>query len=335
VSGIQEIAVATGLSKSTVSRALRDLPSVAPATVMAVRRMADQLGYIPSSAAAGLATGRNRTVGVVVPVIDRWFYIRVLEGIDAELRRAGYDLILFNLAGAAGDRGRVFHRSILRKRVDALVLLSLVFDEDEREQLELTEYPLLVIGGPAPGIRHLGIDDHQVAYRATKYLLDLGHTRIAHIGGRDEAGANSLVPGERHEGYLDALADAGIAPVPEWSPNGEFTFAGGHDSMARLLQGPSVPTAVFAASDEMAFGAMVAIQKAGLRVPEDISVVGIDGHAYGKTFGLTTFAQDPVAQGARAARVLLGEVAGQPALPWFEPAPVTFVERTSAGPPPN
>ncbi|BDZ49297.1 hypothetical protein GCM10025867_15380 [Frondihabitans sucicola] len=150
MSGIQEIASATGLSKATVSRALRNLPSVAPATVMAVRRKADELGYIPSSAASGLATGRNHAVGVVVPVIDRWFYIRVLEGVDAELRRAGYDLILFNLAGQAGNRERVFHRSILRKRVDALVLLSLVFDEAEREQLELTEYPTLVIGGRHP-----------------------------------------------------------------------------------------------------------------------------------------------------------------------------------------
>jgi LacI family repressor for deo operon, udp, cdd, tsx, nupC, and nupG len=336
VSGIQEIASATGLSKSTVSRALRNLPSVAPSTVMAVRRKADELGYIPSSAASGLATGRNHAVGVVVPVIDRWFYVRVLEGVDAELRRAGYDLILFNLAGKAGNRERVFHRSILRKRVDALVLLSLVFDEAEREQLELTEYPTLVIGGPAPGIRHLGIDDHAVAFRATKYLLGLGHRRIAHIGGQDEAGMNVLVPGERHEGYVDALAEAGIAARPEWSPNGEFTFAGGHDSMARLLEGAGEdrPTAVFAASDEMAFGAMIAIQHAGLRVPDDISVVGIDGHAYGETLGLTTFAQDPTAQGARAARVLLGELAGQPALPWFEPAPVSFVERTSAGPPP-
>jgi DNA-binding LacI/PurR family transcriptional regulator len=95
-----------------------------------------------------------------------------------------------------------------------------------------------------------------------------------------------------------------------------------------------VPTAVFAASDEMAFGAMIAIQQAGLRVPDDISVVGIDGHVFGEVFGLTTFAQDPTAQGARAARVLLDELTGKPALPWFDPAPVVLVERTSAAPPP-
>lgn len=334
MSGIQEIARATGLSKSTVSRALRNLPSVAPATVMAVRRKADELGYIPSSAASGLATGRNRAVGVVVPTIDRWFYVRVLEGVDAELRRAGYDLILYNLGGKAGDRERVFHRSILRKRIDALVLLSLVFDDEEREQLELTEYPTLVIGGPAPGVRHLGIDDYGVAVRATRYLLALGHRRIAHIGGQDEMGMNVLVPGDRHQGFIDTLAGAGLTPVDAWNPNGAFTFAGGHDSMATILASGSVPTAVFAASDEMAFGAMAAIQQAGLRVPDDISVVGIDGHAYGEVLGLTTFAQDPTAQGARAARVLLGELAGQPALPSFDPAPVEFIERTSAGPPP-
>ena len=94
MTGIQEIARATGLSKSTVSRALRGLPSVSESTTRSVQRAADQLGYIPSSVAAGLATGRNRAIGVLVPLINRWFYVKVLEGIDAQLREAGYDLIL-------------------------------------------------------------------------------------------------------------------------------------------------------------------------------------------------------------------------------------------------
>lgn len=332
MSGIQEIARATGLSKSTVSRALRNLPSVAPATIMTVRRAADELGYVPSLAASGLATGRNHAVGVVVPVIDRWFYIQTIEGIDAELRREGYDLILFNLAGRTGNRERVFHRSILRKRVDALVLLSLVFDDSEREQLELSEYPTVVIGGRAPGVRHIGIDDFDVAQRATRYLLGLGHRRIAHIGGLDEAGMNFLVPGERHDGYTEALKSAGLPLVTDWSRNGAYTFAGGHSSMRSILASGDVPTAVFCASDEMAFGAMQAIREAGLSVPGDISVIGIDGHVYGETLGLTTFAQDPRAQGTRATRVLLGELAGQPPQPWFEPEPVTFIDRGSAGP---
>lgn len=335
MSGIQEIASATGLSKSTVSRALRNLPSVAPGTIMAVRRKADELGYIPSSAASGLATGRNHAVGVVVPVINRWFYIQVLEGLEAELRTSGYDLILFSLGGRGGDRDRAFHRSILRKRVDALVLLSLVFSEVEREELARVEYPTLLVGGRVAGIRHLGIDDHDVAQRATRYLIDLGHRAIAHIGGQDVADMNVAVPGERLEGYVEALAAAGLPHPPEWQEHGGYTFEGGYEAMGRILAGDPVPTAVFAASDELAFGAMLAIERAGLTVGRDISVVGIDGHAYGRTLGLTTFEQDPSAQGARAAQVLVAELAGQPALPRFEPAPVRFVERTSAGPPPG
>lgn len=337
MSGIQEIARATGLSKSTVSRALRNLPSVAPATIMAVRRMADELGYIPSSAASGLATGRNRAVGVVVPVIDRWFYIHVLEGLEAELRRHGYDLILFSLGGNGGDRDRAFHRSILRKRVDALVLLSLVFSEVERDELELSQYPALLIGGRVSGIRHLGIDDYAVSQRATRYLIGLGHRRIAHIGGQDVADMNVAVPGERLEGYVDSLAEAGLGHAESWTQNGGYSFAGGFDAMSRILAAAQSvetrPTAVFAASDEMAFGAMVAAERAGLRVPRDISILGIDGHAYGETLGLTTFAQDPEAQGRRAAEVILAELGGQPALESFEPVPVRFVERTSCAAP--
>ena len=185
----------------------------------------------------------------MVPVINRWSYVQVLEGIDAELRTHGYDLILFSLGGRGGDRDRAFHRSILRKRVDALVLLSLVFSEVEREELERVEYPTLLVGGRVDGIRHLGIDDYAVATRATRYLIGLGHRLIAHIGGQDVADMNVAVPGERLEGYVDALVRAGSPHPPEWQEHGGYTFEGGYDAMRRILGRATVPTAVFAASE--------------------------------------------------------------------------------------
>jgi DNA-binding LacI/PurR family transcriptional regulator len=332
--GIQEIATVTGLSKATVSRALRGLPSVAGTTIDQVRRVADELGYVPSSAAAGLATGRQRAVGVVVPVLDRWFYVKALGGVDAELRQAGYDLVLYNLGGPAGDRDRAFRRSMLRHRVDALVLLSLVLDETERSELQLSQHPMIVIGGPAPGLRNVGVDDVHVAELAVGHLVGLGHRRIAYVGGQDEAGMNVAVPYRRRDGFVDAMHAAGCTVPPEWIVDGRFSFAGGVSAGTALLSVPAEdrPTAVFCASDEMALGVLLAAARLGLAVPGDLSVIGIDGHEYGESVGLTTIAQDPEAQGRVAARAVLAEVDG--ARPRAVPAAAAaLVVRGSTGAP--
>jgi LacI family transcriptional regulator, repressor for deo operon, udp, cdd, tsx, nupC, and nupG len=336
VPGIQDIAVETGLSTATVSRALRGLPSVAPATIALVRRAADRLGYVPSSAASGLATGRNRAIGVLVPVIDRWFFIRVIDGIDAELRAAGYDLLLYNLGGLGGDRQRLFHRSILRQRIDGLLVLALTFDEEERAQLQGTEYPAIAIGGPGPGLRHIGIDDLAASKLAMSHLIELGHRRIAHIGGDDVVGANSNVPVLRRRGYTESLHGIGVDVRPDWIDDGLFTVEGGYAAAHRLLRDPGDrPSAIFASSDEMAIGAVQAARDLGLGVPRDVSVIGIDGHHYGELMGVTTVAQDPAAQGAAAARALVAELAGGDPVPDFEPAAVELIVRaTTAAPQP-
>lgn len=340
--GIQEIATVTGLSKSTVSRALRGMENVAETTIDEVRRVADELGYVPSSAAAGLATGRQRAVGVVVPVIDRWFYVKALGGVDAELRRAGYDLVLYNLGGPGGDRDRAFRRSMLRHRVDALVLLSLVLDATERAELELTRHPMIVIGGPAPGLRNIGVDDRAVTRIAVDHLCGLGHRRVAYVGGQDEAGMNVAVPHLRRDGFVDAMRAAGQTVPDRWVLDGRFSFAGGLAAGVALLgvggsaagAVPDRPTAVVCASDEMALGVLLAAAQAGLSVPADVSVIGIDGHEYGATVGLTTVAQDPEAQGRAAARAVLAEVDGG-AAEAIAAAPAHLVVRGTTGPPPG
>lgn len=340
--GIQEIATVTGLSKSTVSRALRGMENVAETTIDEVRRVADELGYVPSSAAAGLATGRQRAVGVVVPVIDRWFYVKALGGVDAELRRAGYDLVLYNLGGPGGDRDRAFRRSMLRHRVDALVLLSLVLDATERAELELTRHPMIVIGGPAPGLRNIGVDDRAVTRIAVDHLCGLGHRRVAYVGGQDEAGMNVAVPHLRRDGFVDAMRAAGQAVPDRWVLDGRFSFAGGLAAGVALFgvvgsaagAEPDRPTAVVCASDEMALGVLLAAAQAGLSVPADVSVIGIDGHEYGATVGLTTVAQDPEAQGRAAARAVLAEVEGG-AAGAIVAAPAHLVVRGTTGPPPG
>ena len=331
--GIVEIAERTGLSKATVSRALRGPPTVTAETTQTVRPAAAELGYIPSVAAAGLATGRNQAIGALVPVLDRWFYTHVLEGADAELRRRGYDLLLYNLGGGPGERDRVFHRSILRRRIDGLLVLALTFTPEEQEQLQQTEFPTIAVGGPTAGVRHIGIDDHQVSYLAAAHLIELGHTRIAQIGGSDVLGLNASVPSNRLSGFRYAMADAGLPVREDWIVDGRYDFGGGVEATRQLFAGPETPTALFATSDEMAFGAMTELRRRGLRVPEDVSVIGIDGHEDAVHYGLTTVAQSPSDQGRLAARRLLDEIEGAPPAEGFDPAPFAFVIRTSTAPP--
>ena len=332
--GIEEVARATGVSTATVSRALRGLPNVSDKTRAAVRQAADELGYVASSSASGLASGRTLAMGVVVPSVSRWFYTQVLEGVDAELRSASYDMILFNLGGHRGDRERVFHRSILRKRTDALLALCLDFTTDERDQLASLGHPTIVVGGPVKGLRSVGIDEPSTAYTATSHLISLGHTAIAHLGGEDEEGLNSQVPIGRLQGFKDAMRDAGLTVPPEWVIPGGFSLPESRAAMNRVLDRPGPrPTAVFAGSDEMAFGAILAAGDHNVRVPDDLSVIGIDDHDYAAGFGLTTMAQDPFDQGATAARILLDELAGAEPRTSSVRSPVSLVVRSSTAPP--
>jgi LacI family transcriptional regulator, repressor for deo operon, udp, cdd, tsx, nupC, and nupG len=334
VTGIDDVARATGVSTATVSRALRGLPNVSETTRAAVRRAADQLGYVASSSAAGLASGRTYAMGVVVPSVSRWFYTTVLEGVDAELRAASYDLILFNLGGREGERERVFHRSILRKRTDALIALCLDFTADERHQLGNTGHPTIVVGGPVRGLRHVGIDERGTARRATEHLITLGHRDIVHLGGEDEVGLNAKVPVGRKHGYEDALRAAGIPVRPDRLIYGGFSLTRSRQVMNECLsRDHDRPTAVFASSDEMAIGAILAAHDNGLRVPQDLSVIGIDGHDLGVSFGLTTMAQDPFGQGSLGARLLLDELRGAKPRKKSIRVPVLLVERESTAPP--
>ena len=334
---IGDVAKASGVSIATVSRALRGLPNVSDATRQRVQSVADDLGYVASSDASGLASGRTLAMGVVTPSVSRWFYTNVIEGIDAALREANYDMILYNLASRGGDRERVFHRSILRKRTDAVIALCLDFTAPEREQLRSLGHPTIMIGGPVRGIRHIGIDERDVARQATNHVIKLGHRHIAHLGGDDDAGLNRQVPRDRRLGFLDAMTAAGYSARPEWLISGRFSLTASRQVVGELLsRAADRPTAIVANSDEMAIGAMLAALDHGLAVPGDLSIIGIDNHDLSESFGLTTMAQDPFAQGELGARVLLEDLnVGGMSRKTSVRAPAWLIQRTSTGPVPG
>lgn len=313
---IDEVARHAGVSTATVSRALSGRGHVSDATRARVEVAAKSLGYVVSASASSLASGRTRNIGVLVPFLDRWFFSTVLSGIASALMRRGYDITLYSLTADRGERRDVFDTFLRRQRVDGVVAISIEIGEEETEQLLALDLPVIAIGGPNPRLTTLTVDDIAVARLATEHLLALGHREIAHIGASPEFDIDFHIPTHRRQGFEQALADAGIDVKPSLFEPADFTIEGGFRAAKQLLGKPGGrPTAIFAASDEMAIGALLAARELGYRVPEDISVIGIDGHELGDFFRLTTVDQFPRGQGERAADAILAELEGKDAAP--------------------
>lgn len=334
MTGIKDVAREVAMSTATVSRALRGLPGVSEDTRVRVVETAQRLGYVPSPSAAGLASGQTRTVAVIVPFVTRWFFATVVQGAEEVLRRRGYDLLLYNLGGDDSARHRVFETSLLTKRVDAVIVLSLQPSRDELSRLSALGRPVTIVGADVPGWATVRIDDIAAARCATRHLLDLGHRRIGYVGGVTEGALDFTAPRDRRRGYVEALVAAGLAPDPTLQVATDFTVHGAAEAARTLLDRPDRPTAVFAASDEMAIGVLRTARVLGLRVPEDVSVIGVDDHEMAEFFELTTVAQPVREQGQVAAEQVLAALAPHPPSAQQVVLPTRLVVRTTTAPPP-
>ncbi|MFG1951058.1 LacI family DNA-binding transcriptional regulator [Micromonospora sp. NPDC048830] len=310
---IDDVARLAGVSTATVSRALRGLPTVSAATRRRVLAAAEQLQYAVSPNASRLAGGRTATVAVVVPRITRWFFGTVVEAVEDTLHESGYDLLLYNLGGREHTRQRVLRTANLHKRVDAVMLVATPLRPAELTALAALGLTGVTIssGSQVPGWPCVRIDDVAAARTATRHLLDLGHRRIAHISGDPDDELAYTTHLDRRRGYHEALRTAGIVPDPGLDVESQLTIDGGNRATAELLARGEPPTAIFAACDEMAMGAINALREAGLRVPQDVSVIGIDDHDLAGVLGLSTIAQPAAEQGRLAVRILLDPLGGR------------------------
>ncbi|HXW79827.1 MAG TPA: LacI family DNA-binding transcriptional regulator [Acidimicrobiales bacterium] len=304
---INEVARLAEVSPSSVSRSLRGLGGVSDDTTRRIRAAADQLGYSVSPAASRLATGRTGTVAIVMPYLTRWFFAELFGGAEQVFREAGLDLLVYRV-GDTEMRQRYFSSGLLRKRVDGVLLVTLALTEPEIAVLRGLDVPICMVGAAVEGFSSIRIDDVESASEAVQHLVNLGHTRIGIISGDPNEPLHFTVPLERRAGYRATLEAAGIEPEPELEAHGAFTVGGGDEATVRLLSRRRPPTAIFAECDEMAFGALRAVRRVGLRVPSDVSVIGFDDHPMAEYFDLTTMAQDVAAQGRQIARQLVGAV---------------------------
>lgn len=305
-----DIAQRAGVSMATASRALSGHPAVAPRTRERVLAVAEEFAYVVSPEASRLAGGTTGRVAVVVPHISRWFFATLLEGIEDVLRDAELDVLLYHVGGVE-DRTDFFERLPARRKVDAVVVLAMPLDEVERKRFELMGVDIVAAGGQVATYPYVCIDDHAAARQAVDHLLFLGHRRIGMIAAVDADRPDWPLTLGRSEGYYRALREAGLAPDESLVTTIRWGGTEGADAMARLLSVPQPPTAVYAHSDEVALGAIRTLRRAGLRVPEDVSVIGIDDHPLAELTDLTTVAQPVREQGQAAGEMVLSLLRGE------------------------
>lgn len=299
-----DVASRAGVSVATVSRALRGLPGVGEATRARILVIADELAYVVSPEASRLSGGPTRRVGVVVPAADIWFYGQMLAAIERRLRAADLDVLVYQVSEPT-VRQRFFRQLPTRRKVDVVILIALPLPADEADRLDHLGVEVVVAGGRVRDFPHVEVDDRAIARTAVAHLTDLGHERIALIRATNYGDVHWDPDRHRLEGYQTALADAGLARPEEYVVSVTFTPEGGADATTQLLSLPEPPTAILCFSDEVAFGALEGARRSGARVPEDVSIMGIDDHPLAATLGLTTVRQDVAAQGELAAEMAL------------------------------
>jgi DNA-binding LacI/PurR family transcriptional regulator len=306
MSGISDVARLAGVSKSTASRALSGSGYVSEKTRARVTAVAESLGYVPSTNAASLVTGRTQNIGVVMPYVNRWFFAEVLEGIQQALLERGLDLTLYDAKPGTSGRTRIFEDFLARKRFDGLIAVGLEPDHDEIDRLITIGRPVVSVVGSSEATTVVEVDDDYAARRATEHLIALGHRDIAFLGGGMTHWAQ--VDRRRLDGYLGAMTAAGLSDHVSHIVS-VVTLPGGYASAVDALgDARARPTAIVATCDEVAIGAIIAARRLGVQVPSDLSVIGIDDHEFAGMFSLTTLRQSPREQGRMAVEMLMNHL---------------------------
>lgn len=326
---ISDVARAAGVSVPTVSKVVNGRYGVAPATSKRVLEVVAALGYETSLVASSLRRRRTNVIGILVAEFES-FSVELLKGISSAATGTGYELLAYSGLVASGSRTGWERRSLSRLAgtlIDGAIVIT------PTVLMPTTSIPVVAIdphtgpGGPST----IDSDNVAGARAATRHLIELGHRRIAHIRGRSDLASAEL----REAGYRESLAAAGIPFDPALVRDGGYQAALTAEAARELLTSPDRPTAVFAANDMSALGVLTVARELGLRVPQDLSVIGFDDvpEAANSTPPLTTMAQPLHDLGAQALEMLVGLLNGQD-VPSHVQLPAELVIRASTGPAP-
>lgn len=335
---IKDVAKQANVSQATVSLVLNEAPGVSGATRAHVLRIMQEMNYKPDALARSFSSRRAEAVALVMPPLleslDDPYYMRLLQGVLESVRDRGYKMLL-EVSDDRFNAQRLWDDLFARKRVDGLIVATPYLDQDYIAELAACRYPTLLVNGARPDLPELdfvGYDDVRCGIDATYYLIGLGHRRIGHLAGPENQ-ASAL---NRLQGYKEALSRARIPFRPEDVLPGDYKRESAVAAMQALLARPAQerPTALFCANDTVAITAMQVAQEAGLSIPGDFSLVGVDdtGAAEKTSPPLTTFRQDITELARTGTAHFIKKLDERGVQPLHERMQMQFVERATCAP---
>lgn len=307
---IMDVAREAGLSVATVSRVINNKGTVKPETIQKVQETIERLGYQPNILGRNLRCGDSRVIVLMVPNVSNPFYAPIIQGAENTLREAGYSIMICTTSMDRVQR-RLYTSMMQNRRADAAIVMDVSVDDKDIEEFA-EHYPLIQCCEycKSETISHVSVDNFNAARDAVHRLAELGHTRIGYIGVENYFISTEL----RYKGYLQGLEETNIRRNKKYVGLGsrDYGFAKGVEIAGHLLDQPNRPTAMFCISDVLALGACRAARERGLRIPEDLSVVGFDDVEYASMYypRLSTIRQPCYGIGVEAARLLLRRLDG-------------------------
>jgi LacI family transcriptional regulator len=331
---LKDIAQLANVSVMTVSKALRDEPDVSETTRARIKKLALDLGYVPNTSAQGLRTNTTKLLGLVIPSTLNPIYARMLAAIEERTHEAGYDLLIAQTQNKS-EREDACLRRLLARRVDGLLITPVYrFEAEARiyQEIAARKIPAVLLGPPAPFCKNFpSLETQELigSYLATKHLLELGHKKIAYLTGPPAAPWAH----ERFEGYRRALREAGLEPDDKFVFQAGSTIEDGVRATLQMVNEGCNPTAVQAVSDLVAIGCAETLMQQGLKIPEDISLVGFGNILTAEYFRvpLTTVRQPKHRLGVAAVEALLKLIRKEPVE--LSPLPAELEVRKSSAPP--
>lgn len=327
---LSDVAALAGVSAGTVSRIFSAPHMVAPETAKIVREAIDKLGWVPHGGARALASNRSRTIGAIIPNLANPIFAKAIYAIQATLLLRGY-ILMIGCSEYDPEKALLEARAMIERGIDGLILLGENFTDSFWHLLAVQKIPHLVIYtfGDTPNRHYVGFDNIRAARAATDFLLDLGHREFAilaqEVEGNDRAAA-------RLRGFIEALEVRKVRIPSERIIQSPWSIGMGQQAFASVIRSGSIPTAVVCSNDYLAIGAISACREAGLRVPEDVSIVGFDDSEVSAFISpaLTTVRVPAADIGHRAAETIVGCIEGTAPLRSVEFQTELVVRRSTA-----